>query len=104
MGKSRELYEVQIEYTDVAARREWDRLNDGAKHYDELPPLPDPKKARVYVGVYPGWAGDPLTLAGNLAVERVIGDRECWDEYQPIVKYVFSLGTVFLEENEEAEE
>jgi hypothetical protein len=52
----------------------------------------------AHVAVRPGFGGDPIGKAGDLAVEKVVGPAECWDEFFPTVVLVECLGSVHVEE------
>jgi len=94
---SKELYRVTISYRDVGREQGWERLNDGTRTLADLPPFPTRKQAVVHVAVWPGWGGGPVAKAGDLAVLKAVGDRACWDEWQPTVDDIVDLGMVHID-------
>ena len=53
----------------------------------------------THVAVFPGWAGSPLERAGDLAVQAIVGEPDCWDTYMPTVIELVACGSVHKETN-----
>lgn len=92
-----ELYRVQIECKDRIAYDNWEEECKKGVQLDKVPPLLPPKKTTYHAAVSPDFGGDPLKRAADLAITSVVGERDCWEEWQPIVASVECLGSVVVE-------
>jgi len=103
-----DLYLVAISYRDMLGENEWEktikRLSANPKWDGSSPPMPERRHAKTHVCVWPGFAGDPLKAAGDLAVKSIIGEGSCADifrDWMPVVESIERVGScqvLFAEE------
>lgn len=99
-----ELYRVQIKYKDRIAEEGWEEeCRKPLRRLQDAPACPPPKKVTYHAAVSPDFGGDPLKRAADLAVTSVVGEPDCWEEWQPIVTSVECLGSVAIESVERKE-
>jgi len=90
------LYRVTLTHKDVQAHREWDLIQSEVQGRNPSP-MPPAQTVEAYVAVHPQFGPGPSATAAAIATRIRIGDPDCWEEYEPSVKQVQYLGTVFVE-------
>ena len=88
-----ELYKVTLEYKNIPAYREWEKTLDQCNR--ALPP--STKRITCLAAVHPGWAGDSVGRACDLATQAVVGPSDSWDDWMPCILSVECRGSVIVE-------
>ena len=111
----KELYQVKFTYQDNHAIEQWEK--DLQKFVDKKSSLRNlesddfvfkkPRPARLevsyFVAHYPTIGGDSIGEVANIALLTVIGPKNCWETYCPIIESVTRMGSVAISIEEKDE-